>query len=187
MIRIKKNKLKKIIKKEDKKNFKSPKEKMEEIITNYKDNSSDYCYFDDSQFVIVLKNIRLLTNNDLLRIDSRKVTPYKNFCKNRIKNAIKEKDISKWKKATENKKLKLEYIYMPSHGRKMDNIDGIIGAFKFLIDGLTINKIIKDDSEKYIPLAFPKQRKGNNEIYILLTIEENEEKYYSESFKNLIN
>lgn len=185
MITIKKTALNSIIKNKKSKS-KSPKEKMDFVLNNFNNKNNDYAYYNKNQFVIVLKNIRLITNNDLLRIDSRKITPYKKYCKERISNSIKDIDIKEWQENTKNKKLKLEYIYMPSHGKKMDNIDGIVGAFKFLIDGLTLSKIIKDDSEKYIPLAFPKQKKGNDEIYILLTIENNEEKYYSKEFKNLI-
>lgn len=188
MIKLNKNDLNKILKAKnpEKKKYTTPMERMKNILSKYSYSDMDIAYYDENQFVIHLKNIRLLTNNDLLRIDSRKITPYKNMCKERIKNVVKKIDLKNWQEKTKDKKLKLEYIYAPDHNKKMDNIDGIMGAFKFLVDGLTISNIIKDDNEDIIPFAFPKQKKGNNEIVILLTIEENKDKYYSEKFKNFI-
>lgn len=191
MVRISKKEIDKLLKIKSDPSFvekknKSPADRLQSVLLFNQDNSNDSSFVDHDQLVIELKDMRLLSNNDLLRIDNRKLTPYKNQCKNRIKNAIKSLDIKSWKEYTKDKQIKIEYIYAPSHGKKMDTMDGIPGAFKYLIDGLTINKLIIDDSDKYVPIAISKQFKGNNEIYILLTIIDDVENYYSPQFKKII-
>lgn len=187
MVRIDKNTLKAFTSKnisKDKKQ-KSPMDRFYSIVEFNKIDKYDNIDIYDNKIIINLKNIKLLSNNDLLRIDNRKLTKYKNQCKDRIKNLVKQEEINIWKNSSKNKKIKLEYIYAPSHGKKMDTVDGITGAFKYLIDGLTLSKLIKDDSDEYLPVALPKQFKGNNEIYILLTLIDNIDDYYSPEFKEI--
>jgi hypothetical protein len=187
MVRLNKNQLKSLNLSQDptKKKQKSPMDRFYSVVDFNKNDEEDSIVISNDKIIINLKSIKLLSNNDLLRIDNRKLTKYKNQCKDRIKNLVNYNAIKKWKESSENKKIKLEYIYAPSHGKKMDTVDGITGAFKYLIDGLTLSGLIKDDSDEYLPVALPKQFKGNNEIYILLTLIENIDDYYSKEFKDL--
>lgn len=164
---------------------KTPMDRFYSIIDFNQNDTLDTINVTKDKVIINIKNIKLLSNNDMLRIDNRKLTRYKNQCKDRIKNLVNKIDINEWQNNSKNKKIKLEYIYAPSHGKKMDTIDGISGAFKYLIDGLTLSNLIIDDSDEYLPVAISKQFKGSNEIFILLTLIDNIDNYYSPEFKRL--
>jgi hypothetical protein len=193
MVKLNNNELKKLINKksgeEPKKIYRTPADRFQDVLAFNKVNTfSDKISFQDNFCLIELNHIKLLSNNDVLRIDNRKLTSYKNQCKNRIKNLVNKKDNKyiKWLKFIENRPVKLEYIYAPQHGRKMDTTDGITGAFKYLVDGLVISGLLKDDTDDHIPFIIPKQFKGNDQIFILMTLIDNIEQYYSQELKSLI-
>ena len=138
---------------------------------------------DNEKCLLIFNDIDLISNNGSLRLGARKMKKYKELWHKRVDNLISEEFLERWKKNKEFP-IKMEFIYEVYHNRKMD-YDGRIAAIKAPLDGLVEAKLLFDDTDKYLPIILGRQRKSinkKNNLLIILSIEKNEDRFYSEEF-----
>lgn len=173
-----------------KKKYISPFERLQNaIIIMEKSKKEDEIYFDlkNNSCALILKDIKLISNNDLLRNDNRKINKFKKLWHQRIVDLVEKNYLNEWDNIKENKII-LECLYKPSHGRFMDP-DAVAAAFKAPLDGLVESGLLIDDKIKHLPLIIPKQEKNNekrDDLIMVLSSVNNIEKYYTSFFKNFI-
>jgi len=157
------------------------------IMENSKKDDEIYFNIKEKFCILILKDIKLISNNDLLRNDNRKVNKFKKLWHQRIVNIVKDNYIKDWDNF-KSEKMILECLYKPSHGKFMDP-DAISAAFKSPLDGLVEAGLLVDDKPKYLPLIIPRQEKNNekrDDLIMVLTSIDDINKYYTNTFKNFI-
>ena len=193
-MKISQKDLNKIIKNKSTKNTKLPKikrdyyDRLEEAIKTGFVFSKDEIFINEKSVIIKFNDVVFLSHNDILRIHFKRMYRYIKLWKDRVKEICKEKDFSTWE-CNKKKPMKIEFMYNTKNNEFLD-YDATIGAFKFILDGLTENGVIVDDSMDYVPIILSKQNKNkdNNSIYVVVTSldMENYENYFSDEFKNII-
>lgn len=178
---------KKIIKKE--KNAKALQVRLEKacvLLNSIEREDKIFLTPENDKCLLIIKDIDLLSNNACLRLGARQLKTYKKLWHERIDNLITKDVKNRW--GDNNKKpIKIEFIYETFHNHSMD-YDGRIAAIKSPLDGLVESKLLKDDSEKYVPIILGRQRASNdkkNNLYLILSVEEDPDKFYSDEFLNL--
>jgi len=150
---------------------------------------NDKIYFNDNFTICILefRNIAFLSNNDLLRIDNREIYKFKMAWHHRVEELVKTTNLTKWNQTKESPIL-IEFMYKTKNAQQYDP-DAIVSAFKSTLDGLVKSGMILDDKVEHIPLIIPRQEKTKkeNSLFIVLSRLDNIEKYYSETFKKVIN
>jgi hypothetical protein len=110
--------------------------------------------------------MKLLTLNELLRIDHRLLTSYRHACHEAVKNAA-------WELAGRTHSLKFTQPVVANifrSGKRMVDTDGLYASFKFLIDGLRRAGIIRDDDPLNIVAMSHTQVTGDPAIGLTLTV-----------------
>jgi hypothetical protein len=144
---------------------------------------------DDSKFcVIYFENINLLSYNDLLRLDNRKIFKLKKAWHKRIKKLTENISLKHWDNS---RGFILEFLYKPKHGLFLD-ADAITASLKATIDGLVHSSLLKDDNNNFVELIIPRQEKQDvskkySELSIVISPVDSLSKIYSENFKKIIN
>lgn len=150
---------------------------------------NDELYFnkDYSKCVMKISDVTLLSNNTSLRLGARKMKDYKSLWIDRIKDLRDDAMIEKWKKSLEGNKMLIEFSY-DVNWDFMD-YDGRQAAFKAPLDGLEKAGFLIDDSWRNVSMILAKQRKSKDKkpnLIIMISIEEDEDRYYSEEFLNFL-
>lgn len=171
----------------DKKKYSTPFDRLQKAIKIMKENGkNDQLIFNKEKKIIILKieNMKILSNNDLLRNDNRKIMTYKKLWHKRIKELTSKYDLSEWE-SFKKLPLILECLYETRSGKFMDP-DAITASFKSPLDGLVESGIIFDDKIKNIPLIIPVQQKNKenrDDLTMVLSPAEDIQKYYTNFFK----
>lgn len=142
---------------------------------------------DKSKCLILLEDVIMISTNISLRLGAKQMHTYKQLWKDRIKNLASDNFLQQWGDISD-RQVKIEFLYEIPTKKYMD-YDGRIGAFKSALDGLVDAEIIKDDKENFVPIVLGKQQKSKDKkyrLYIIISIEKDFEKYYSEQFNNLL-
>lgn len=167
----------------------NPKKRLENAIDLLKkdEKNEDKIYFnkDFSICVLELKNVTLLSFNDLLRNDNRHIYGFKKTWEKRIKDLVFMKDLSQWNETKKNPII-IEFLYKTD---KFVDPDSICAAFKYPLDGLVRAELLIDDDNTHIPLIIPRQEKRvekKDDLIIVLSSLSDINKYYTETFKTLI-
>lgn len=149
--------------------------------------SNDEIIINKYSIIFKFNDVVFLSHNDILRIHFKRMYRYIKLWKERVKSICKDKDFSEWHEF-QDKPMKIEFLYNTKNNEFLD-YDSTIGAFKFILDGLTENKIIVDDSMNYVPIILSKQLKNKekNSIYVVVSILDIEKynDYFSDEFKNI--
>jgi len=163
-------------------------DRLEDAIRDGFDFKDDKISINEKSMVLVFNRVCLLSHNDILRIQFKRMYRYISLWKKRVINLVDTVDLKEWEK-NKVKKIKIEFLYITNNKQYLD-YDSTVGAVKFIIDGLTKSSAIFDDSLEFIPVILSRQQKtqGDNSLIVVLTpIEEEEyEKYFSEEFKKLL-
>lgn len=150
---------------------------------------NDKIYFNDDSSICILefRNIAFLSNNDLLRIDNREIYKFKMAWHHRVEELAGTTNLTEWNK-TKNSPILVEFLYKTKNAQEYDP-DAIVSAFKSTLDGLVKSQLLIDDKVENIPLIIPRQEKTKkeNSLFIVLSKLDNVEKYYSNTFKKVIN
>jgi len=172
------------------KKYTTPYERLQKAIkTMEMSKKDDEIFFDieNKSCALILKDIKLLSNNDLLRNDNRKINKFKKLWHQRIFSLVNKNYLEEWDLIKENKMI-LECLYKPNHGKFMDP-DAISAAFKAPLDGLVESNLLIDDKIKHLPLIISKQEKNKekrDDLVLVLSVADEIEKYYTNFFKKII-
>lgn len=151
-------------------------------------DSRDVVYFNENFDICIIKlyNVAFLSYNDLLRLDNRSIYPFKMAWHKRLADLFKTVDMDEWIKNNSDEKV-IEFIYKTKNGQTYD-ADSIASAFKSTLDGLVDVKILADDKESNLPLIIPRQEKakGENSLFIVISCAGDINRYYSETFKKVL-
>jgi hypothetical protein len=149
---------------------------------------NDKIYFnaDSSICIIEFRNIAFLSNNDLLRIDNRDIYKFKMAWHERVHSLVQKVDLTAWSE-TKQSPLLIEFMYKTKNAQEYDP-DAIVSAFKSVLDGLVNSGILVDDKVVNVPLIIPRQEKTKkeNSLFIVLSKIGNVERFYSDTFNNVI-
>jgi hypothetical protein len=160
-------------------------DRLDEAVTTGFNFKNDSIVLNENSMVLNFSGVYLLSHNDILRIQFKKMYRYISLWKERVGNLIEDVSLKEWEK-NKIKKIKIEFLYTTQNKQCLD-YDSTVGAVKFVIDGLTESSVIFDDSIEFIPVVLSRQKKtrGENALMVVLTpIEEEEyENYFSEEFK----
>ena len=173
-----------------KKKYVSPFDRLKNAISIMENSKKEdeVCFnLESGSCILILKDIKLISNNDLLRNDNRKVNKFKKLWHQRIIDIVKSNYIKEWDNIKNNEMI-LECLYKPSHGKFMDP-DAISAAFKSPLDGLVEAGLLIDDKPKHLPLIIPRQEKNNkkrDDLIMVLSSIDDINKYYTNTFKNFI-
>jgi len=173
-----------------KKKYTTPFDRLQKAISTmeFSEKEDKLCFdIKNETCALILKDIKLLSNNDLLRNDNRKIIKYKKLWHQRIYNLVSKNYNKDWDNIKKNKII-LECLYKPSHGRFMDP-DAIAAAFKSPLDGLVESGLLIDDKIKQLPLIIPRQEKNvekRDDLIMVLTSINNVDAYYTSFFKSFI-
>lgn len=145
----------------------------------------DEIYFngDYTKCMIKISDVTLLSNNSSLRLGAKQMKDYKSLWIDRIKNLVSPKMLEEWEKNTFGNKILIEFCFEVNHD--FMDYDGRIAAFKAPLDGLEKAGLLKDDSWRNLSMILGKQRKSKDKkpnLFIMLSIEPDEDRYYSEEF-----
>lgn len=152
----------------------------------------DKLFLSGDTIILDFKDIALVSNNDLLRIDNREIYSFKTAWHDRVSNLLKGVDLSNWK--TKENPVIIEFLYKTKNAKVYDP-DSIVSAFKSTLDGLVCSGVLKDDTVENIPLIIPRQEKyivkdkdetKINTLTIVISPAYDITKYYTETFKKIL-
>lgn len=150
---------------------------------------NDNIYFNEDYSVCILefRNIAFISNNDLLRIDNREIYKLKMAWHTRVEELVKKVSLDKWEE-TKNHPILIEFMYKTKNAQEYDP-DAIVSAFKATLDGIVNAGLIIDDKVSHVPLIIPRQEKTKkeNSLFVVLSKIGNVERFYSDTFKKVIN
>jgi hypothetical protein len=150
---------------------------------------NDNIYFNEDYSVCILefRNIAFISNNDLLRIDNREIYKLKMAWHTRVEELVKKVSLDKWEDTKKNPIL-IEFMYKTKNAQEYDP-DAIVSAFKATLDGIVNAGLIIDDKVSHVPLIIPRQEKTKkeNSLFVVLSKIGNVERFYSDTFKKVIN
>lgn len=159
------------------------------IIEQYPNNDKIYLHKDT--LILNFEDIALISNNDLLRTDNRKIYVFKKAWHERVAHLLKNVDLSKWK--TKTVPVVIEFLYCTKNAKRYDP-DSIISAFKSPLDGLVEAGVLNDDTVEDIPIIIARQEKSTtcpirdkkiNTLTIVISPVNDISRYYSEAFKKI--
>lgn len=148
-------------------------------------------YEKNKKIVLKIKNVKLLSNNDLLRIKFDKLNKYKALLKSRTSGLLQRKKLCDRDNIFFKNKVITEII-IEKNGQFFDS-DALNNICKFFIDGLVNAGALEDDNNNYNGLTMSYQIKSKTKIdsvYIIIKSIETEEEIiskFSEETKILIN
>ncbi len=158
-----------------------------DLLSELKTDDKIYFNKDCSVCLLEFNNVRLISNNDALKLSSRKMSAYKRLWHERVMKLVSKEVLEKWKESKE-EKIKIEFLYEVETSNFMD-YDGRQAAFKAPLDGIEEAGLIYDDSEKYVPLILGRQKKtatGHPNLKIMLSVEKDPDRFYSDDFRKLL-
>lgn len=115
---------------------------------------------------ITWPGMKLLTLNELLRIDHRLLTQYRRACHTAVREGV-------WQIAHRANGLRFDApvrVHLHRRGLRLVDADGLYAAFKFLIDGFRLAGVIRDDDPTNIVELTHSQEKGEPEIGVTITL-----------------
>lgn len=192
-LKLKQSELNKILKKtggEPQKKQRNNSDRLEDAISLLKElKTDDKIYFneDSTKCMLEFSNVLIISMNDSLRLGARRMSEYKSLWHNRVEKLVKKEVLKRWKNSKEEKIL-IEFLYESKTKAFMD-YDGRMGAFKAPLDGLTESGMIYDDSQEHIPIILGMQTKsptGKPNLKIILSVEKNPDRFYSNEFLEII-
>jgi len=161
------------------------------VVTLEQYPNNDKVYMHKDTLILNFEDIALISNNDLLRTDNRKIYGFKKAWHERVAHLLKNVDLSNWK--TKENPVVIEFLYCTKNSKRYDP-DSIISAFKSTLDGLVEAKVLKDDTVEDIPLIIARQEKSTicpernkkiNTLTIVISPANDISRYYSEAFKKI--
>jgi len=144
-------------------------------------SKSDVFESSSDEILLVFSGAVLISNNDLLRVHNITVGKYKKSWQHRVSAILKDVIVNQ---PYFSEPVQVEFAHFVSHGRYMD-FDGIVGAFKYVLDALVKVGVVHDDSVNYVPLVVPIQFKGEPKLIVKISKSKGFE--YSKSFMERCN
>lgn len=146
--------------------------------------------FENETLIFSFLDVAILSHNDILRINFKKLYPYIKLWKERVKNTASKIPESQSDYFL-NKEVKIEFLFKTKTEKKLD-YDSSVACSKFIIDGLVESNILIDDVVDIVPLILTKQIKNKiKENTIIVIISEVNQLYmenlFSETLKNNLN
>ena len=153
------------------------------LLKDFETNDKIYFNSDSTKCMLEFENISFLSLNISLRLGALKIEKYKSLWKTRVEKLVTKQALERWGDSSNNKIL-IEFLYESKTASFLD-YDSLIASFKPALDGIESDKMIKDDSQKYVPLILARQHKspdGIPRLKVMLSYIKEIDSFFSEDF-----
>lgn len=144
---------------------KSKENRLDRVIRSINESVIHGEYSDGTNLKFVWQGMQLLSLNELLRLDHRKIHAYRHACHRAVVYAL-----SNFGCAQPTMMPGAVHVTLYRTGKKLVDADGLYASFKFLIDGFRMARIIIDDNPNIVSRLEHEQKKGSPEIGVSIRL-----------------